>query len=47
MKERGDKLLEAHMKSLDPAVLTARERLALAMGERLAQKLLFALERAH
>jgi len=36
-------LLIAHLRSLDPATLTARERLAVALGPQLARKLLFAL----
>jgi hypothetical protein len=36
-------LLSAHCRSLDPAVLTARERLERALGPELAHVLLFAL----
>jgi hypothetical protein len=43
MNERGSQLLEAHMRSLDPAEPTPQERLAEALGEPLARKLLFAL----
>ena len=46
MNERGSQLLEAHMRSLDPGEPTARERLAEAIGEPLARKLLFALRAA-
>jgi hypothetical protein len=41
--QRGPRLLAAHMRSLDPATLTAQERLAVALGPQLARKLLFAL----
>ena len=43
MNARGSQLLETHLRSLDPAEPTARERLAEAVGEPLARKLLFAL----
>ncbi len=43
MNERGSHLLEIHLRSLDPAEPTARERLEEAMGESLARKLVFAL----
>jgi hypothetical protein len=43
MNERGSQLLEIHLRSLDPAEPTARERLEEAMGESLARKLVFAL----
>jgi hypothetical protein len=43
MKERGSQLLEAHIRSLDPGELSARDRLVEAIGEPLAQKLLSAL----
>ena len=43
MNHRGPQLLEEHIRSLDPAEPTARERLADAVGERLAQKLVSAL----
>jgi len=39
MTKRGLPLLEAHMRSLDPATPTARERLAAALGEPLARTL--------
>jgi hypothetical protein len=41
--ERGLLLLSAHCRSLDPAVLTARERLERALGPELTWVLLFAL----
>jgi hypothetical protein len=47
MNERGSQLLEAHIRSLDPAELTARERLEAAIGQQLAWKLVFALRREH
>jgi hypothetical protein len=47
MNERGSQLLEAHMRSLDPAELTAQERLAEAIGQPLARKLLLALRAAN
>jgi hypothetical protein len=47
MKERGSQLLEAHIRSFDPAEATARERLAEALGEPLAQKLVAALRADH
>jgi hypothetical protein len=40
---RGAGLLVAHLKSLDPKAVSARERLELQLGEELAQKLVFAL----
>jgi hypothetical protein len=40
---RGPRLLVAHLRSLDPATPTARERLEEALGAPLAHKLLFAL----
>ena len=43
MKDRGSQLLEAHIRSLDPAEATAQERLAEVLGEPLAQKLVSAL----
>jgi hypothetical protein len=46
MSERGQELLEAHIRSLDPAEPTARERLDAAIGEVLAWKLVFALRPA-
>jgi len=47
MKERGSQLLEAHIRSFDPAEATARERLAEALGEPLAKKLVSALRADH
>jgi hypothetical protein len=47
MNDRGSQLLEAHIRSFDPREPTARERLADAIGESLARKLLFALRPAH
>jgi len=41
--ERGSRLLIAHLRSLDPATPTARDRLETALGPQLARKLLFAL----
>jgi hypothetical protein len=42
-KTRGLRLLAAHLRSLDPAMPTPRERLERALGAQLAHKLLFAL----
>lgn len=42
-KIRGLWLLAAHLRSLDPAAPSARERLEQAVGPQLAHKLLFAL----
>jgi hypothetical protein len=39
MKNRGSRLLIAHMRSLDPDEPTARERLERALGEALVQEL--------
>ena len=47
MKDRGSQLLEAHIRSFDPAEATARERLAEVLGEPLATKLLSALRPGH
>jgi len=47
MNERGSQLLEAHIRNFDPRRPTARERLAQAIGEPLARKLLFALRPVH
>lgn len=41
--QRGQRLLVAHLRSLDPASPTARDRLEAALGPQLARKLLFAL----
>jgi hypothetical protein len=43
MAKRGLGLLEAHMRSLDPATPTARERLADALGEPFASTLVKAV----
>jgi hypothetical protein len=40
---RGARLLEAHLQSLDPKAVPARERLELRLGDKLARKLVFAL----
>jgi hypothetical protein len=42
-KGRGLALLAAHCQSLDPDALSARERLAAAIGIELADRLVFAL----
>ena len=49
MKDRGSQLLEAHIRSFDLAIAeaTARERLAEALGEPLAQMLVSALRPGH
>lgn len=47
MKDRGSQLLEAHIRSFDPGEATARERLAQALGEPLAQMLVSALRLSH
>jgi hypothetical protein len=47
MNDRGSQLLEAHIRSFDPGVPTARERLSDAIGELLARMLVFALSPAH
>jgi hypothetical protein len=41
--QRGAQLLAAHLDSLDPKAVPARERLEDELGRELAQKLLFAL----
>jgi hypothetical protein len=41
--QRGNRLLLAHLASLDPASQPARERLEDALGEELARKLVSAL----
>ena len=41
--ERGAKLLAAHLDSLDPEAIPARERLELQLGSELTHMLLFAL----
>ena len=40
---RGARLLVAHLQSLDPKALSARERLELQLGDELTRKLVFAL----
>jgi hypothetical protein len=40
---RGARLLFAHLESLDPRAVTARERLEVKLGDKLARKLVFAL----
>ena len=40
---RGARLLSAHLESLDPNVIPARERVEEELGIELARKLLFAL----
>jgi hypothetical protein len=43
MNTRGQELLEAHIRSLDPGSPSAQERLEEAMGPALARKLVFVL----
>jgi hypothetical protein len=40
---RGARLLVAHLQSLDPKAVPARERLDEQLGDKLARKLVFAL----
>jgi hypothetical protein len=40
---RGARLLAAHLESLDPRAVPARERLDEQLGDELARKLVFAL----
>ena len=40
---RGARLLVAHLESLDPRAIPARERLEVQLGHALARKLVFAL----
>jgi hypothetical protein len=40
---RGARLLAAHLESLDPRAVPARERLEVELGSELARKLVFAL----
>jgi hypothetical protein len=40
---RGARLLAAHLESLDPEAVPARERLEVQLGPDLARKLVFAL----
>jgi hypothetical protein len=41
--QRGSRLLVAHLESLDPQTVPARERLEERLGHELAHKLVFAL----
>jgi hypothetical protein len=41
--QRGARLLVAHLESLDPQAVQARERLEVRLGHELAHKLVFAL----
>jgi hypothetical protein len=41
--QRGARLLAAHLESLDPQAVRARERLEECLGNELARKLVFAL----
>jgi hypothetical protein len=41
--QRGARLLAAHLESLDPRSVQARERLEVQLGNELARKLIFAL----
>jgi hypothetical protein len=41
--QRGVRLLAAHLESLDPEAVPARERLEVEIGTELTRKLLFAL----
>jgi hypothetical protein len=41
--QRGVQLLTAHLESLDPEAVPARERLEVQLGSALARKLVFAL----
>jgi hypothetical protein len=43
VKDRGARLLVAHLESLDLAAVPARERLEEQLGSELARKLVFAL----
>jgi hypothetical protein len=43
MTQRGVRLLTAHLDSLDPEAVSARERLEDELGSELTRKLLFAL----
>jgi hypothetical protein len=44
---RGARLLAAHLESLDPEAIQARERLDAEIGSKLARKLVFALAAHH
>jgi len=41
--QRGARLLVAHLESLDPQAVPARQRLEVRLGNELARKLVFAL----
>jgi hypothetical protein len=41
--QRGARLLAAHLESLDPQAVPARERLGVKLGDELTRKLVFAL----
>jgi hypothetical protein len=41
--QRGAQLLTAHLRSLDPRAVPARQRLEAKLGAKLARKLVFAL----
>jgi hypothetical protein len=41
--ERGSQLLTAHLESLNPGAVQARDRLETRLGRELARKLVFAL----
>ncbi len=43
MTQRGMRLLAAHLESLDPQAIQARERLEAELGSEFARKLVFAL----
>jgi hypothetical protein len=43
VKRWGLVLLAAHLESLDPGAVTARDRLILQLGDELSRKLVFAL----
>lgn len=43
----GTRLLAAHLESLDPEAVTARERLERELGSDMARKLIFALAARH
>ena len=45
--DRGSRLLAAHLESLDPRAVPARERLDEELGCQLARKLVFALAPPH
>jgi anti-sigma factor RsiW len=42
-RDAGERLLSAHLESLDPEAVPARERLEAQLGSELARKLVFAL----